>query len=105
MYVARISAPGDGKTGFPGSIGVRLMYRVESGGGFSLGEHPISPRALALRLHTHTREHESSFGLEGEAGALLGDEVLIGKAGDLILDPIQFFGDVDLTQAVSGLDL
>jgi gentisate 1,2-dioxygenase len=47
----------------------------------------MSARALAAPLHRHTREDEYSFILEGEVGALLGDEVLIGKPGDLIFKP------------------
>ena len=40
--------PGDGRTGLLGSMGVRfLLAGEETGGGFSLVEHPIPPRALA----------------------------------------------------------
>jgi mannose-6-phosphate isomerase-like protein (cupin superfamily) len=59
----------------------------ESGGGFSLVEHPIAPRALAAPLHRHNREDEYSYVLEGRVGALLGDEVVIGGPGDLIFKP------------------
>jgi gentisate 1,2-dioxygenase len=59
----------------------------EAGRGFSLVEHPMSSRALAAPLHRHTREDEYSYVLEGRVGALLGDEVLIGNTGDLILKP------------------
>src|SRR5947209_15553904 len=84
----RVLGPADGKSGFLGSIGVRFMLDgEESGGGFSLVEHPMSPRALAAPLHRHTREDEYSFVLEGQVGALLGDEVLIGQPGDLIFKP------------------
>jgi quercetin dioxygenase-like cupin family protein len=85
---ARVLGPRDGKAGFLGSIGVRFMINgAESGGGFSLVEHPMGPRALAAPLHKHNREDEYSFVLEGEVGALLGDEVRIGKPGDLIFKP------------------
>lgn len=88
MEVARVLGPRDGKTGFLGTIGVRFMINgSESGGGFSLVEHPMSPKVLAAPLHKHTREDEYSFVLEGEVGALLGDEVLIGKPGDLVFKP------------------
>ena len=73
--------PKDGKAGFLGSIGVRFMIDgEETDGGFSLVEHPMSPRALAAPLHRHNREDEYSFVLEGRMGALLGDEVLVGEA-------------------------
>jgi mannose-6-phosphate isomerase-like protein (cupin superfamily) len=85
---ARVLGPNDGKAGFLGSIGVRFMIDGdESGGGFSLVEHPMSPRALAAPLHRHTREDEYSFILDGRVGALLGDEVLVGGPGDLIFKP------------------
>ena len=85
---ARVLGPADGKAGFLGSIGVRFMVDgSETGGGFSLVEHPMSPRALAAPLHRHTREDEYSFVIEGRVGALLGDEVVIGGPGDLIFKP------------------
>jgi quercetin dioxygenase-like cupin family protein len=59
----------------------------ESGGGFSLVEHPMPPRALGAPLHRHSREDEYSFVLEGRVGAQLGDEVVVGGPGDLIFKP------------------
>ena len=88
VAAAKVLGPTDGKAGFLGSIGVRFMIGgIDSGGGFSLVEHPMSPRALAAPLHRHTREDEYSFVLEGQVGALLGDEVVIGGPGDLIFKP------------------
>lgn len=85
---AKVVGPGDGKAGFLGSIGVRFMIDgAETDGGFSLVEHPMSPRALAAPLHRHTREDEYTFVLEGKVGALLGDEVLVAEAGDLVFKP------------------
>ena len=84
----RIIGPRDGKAGFLGTIGVRFMIDgLEAGDRFSLVEHPMGPRALAAPLHRHTREDEYSFVLEGEVGALLGDEVAIGRPGDLMFKP------------------
>jgi mannose-6-phosphate isomerase-like protein (cupin superfamily) len=85
---ATIIGPNDGKAGFLGSIGVRFMVDGgESGGGFSLVEHPMSPRALAAPLHRHNREDEYSYVLEGRMGALLGDEVVEAGPGDLVFKP------------------
>ena len=85
---ARVIGPKDGKAGFLGSIGVRFMIDGdETDGGFSLVEHPMSPRALAAPLHRHLREDEYSFVLEGRMGALLGDEVLEAGPGDLVFKP------------------
>jgi mannose-6-phosphate isomerase-like protein (cupin superfamily) len=85
---AKIIGPTDGKAGFLGSIGVRFMIDGdETDQGFSLVEHPMSPRALAAPLHRHNREDEYSYVLEGRMGALLGDEVLEAEAGDLVFKP------------------
>jgi quercetin dioxygenase-like cupin family protein len=86
--VTKVVGPEDGKAGFLGSIGVRFMVNGdESGGGFSLVEHPMPPRALAAPLHRHLREDEYSYVLEGRVGALLGDDVIVGSPGDLIFKP------------------
>jgi quercetin dioxygenase-like cupin family protein len=85
---AKVVGPHDGMAGFLGSIGVRFMIDgMEAGQRFSLVEHPMSPRALAAPMHRHSREDEYSFVLEGSLGALLGDEVVIGKPGDLVFKP------------------
>jgi mannose-6-phosphate isomerase-like protein (cupin superfamily) len=85
---ARVLGPEDGKAGMLGSIGVRFMIEgSETGGGFSLVEHPMPPRRLAAPLHRHTREDEYSFVLEGRMGALLGDEVVEAGPGDLVFKP------------------
>jgi len=78
----------DGKAGFLGSIGVRFMIHGDDADGrFSLVEHPMSARALAAPLHRHSREDEYGYVLQGRVGALLGDEVVVGAAGDLIFKP------------------
>jgi mannose-6-phosphate isomerase-like protein (cupin superfamily) len=86
---AKIVGPTDGQLGFLGSIGVRWMIDGDETyeRGFSLVEHPMSPHALAAPLHKHTREDEYSYVLEGKMGALLGDEVVVAQAGDLVHKP------------------
>src|SRR5215213_5528853 len=84
----RLVGPGDGKAVDLGSLGVRFMVRSEeSGGGFSLVEHPIPPRTLATPLHRHTNEDEYSYVLEGRMGAQLGDEVVMADEGTLVFKP------------------
>ena len=86
--LARVLGPRDGRAGFLGSIGVRFMVDgEESGGGFSLVEHPMSARALAAPMHRHNREDEYSYVLEGRMGALLGDEVVEAGPGDFVFKP------------------
>jgi mannose-6-phosphate isomerase-like protein (cupin superfamily) len=85
---SRVVGPGDGKAVDLGSLGVRFMvWSEESGGGFSLVEHPIPPRTLAAPLHRHTNEDEYSYILEGRMGAQLGDEVVHAEVGDLVFKP------------------
>ena len=84
----RIIGPRDGKFVDLRSVGVRFMvWGAESGGGFSLVEHPIPPRTLVAPLHLHEREDEYSYVLEGRMGAQLGDDVVIAEAGDLVFKP------------------
>jgi mannose-6-phosphate isomerase-like protein (cupin superfamily) len=80
--------PSEGKHVDLGTIGVRFMaWTEETGGGFSLVEHPMPPRALAAPVHKHTREDEYSFVLEGRMGALLGDETVFADEGDFVFKP------------------
>ena len=77
---ARIVGPGDGKSADFGSSGVRFMiWSEESGGEFSLVEHPIPPLTLAAPLHRHPNEDEYSCVLEGRPGAKLGEEVVYAE--------------------------
>ena len=86
----RIIGPRDGKFVDLGSVGVRFMvWGAETGGSFSLIEHPIPPRTLAAPLHRHDREDEYSYVLEGRMGALLGGEVVYAEPGDLVFKPRQ----------------
>lgn len=80
--------PSEGKYTDLGALGVRFMiWAEESGGGFSLVEHPIPPRTLCAPLHRHHNEDEYSFVLEGRMGAVLGDDVIYADAGELAFKP------------------
>jgi mannose-6-phosphate isomerase-like protein (cupin superfamily) len=84
----RIVCPEDGKAVSLQSVGVRFMaWTEETGGGFSLVEHPIPPKTLVAPLHKHSREDEYSFVVEGRMGALLGDDVVYAETGDLAFKP------------------
>ena len=86
--MARVLGPTEGKAGSLGGIGVRFMIdRADAGERFSLVEHPMPPRALAAPLHRHNNEDEYSFVLEGQLGALLGDDVVVAGPGDLVYKP------------------
>ena len=86
--MAQVLAPAQGDAVQLGGLGVRFMIGGdESGGGFSLVEHPIAPRALAAPLHRHANEDEYSYVLEGRVGAQLGDEVVEAGPGELVFKP------------------
>jgi mannose-6-phosphate isomerase-like protein (cupin superfamily) len=80
--------PDEGEYSELPGVGVRYMiWAEESGGGFSLVEHPIAPKTLCAPYHRHSREDEYSFVLEGTMGALLGDDVVYVEQGDLAFKP------------------
>ncbi|HMK13212.1 MAG TPA: cupin domain-containing protein [Acidimicrobiales bacterium] len=84
----RTIGPQDGKLIELPSLGVRYMVSgEESGGGFSLVEHPIPPRHLAAPVHRHSREDEYSYVIEGRLGALLGDDEVYADVGTLVFKP------------------
>lgn len=56
-------------------------------GRISVVEHTVGPRIMAAPLHRHTLEDEYSFVLEGELGALLGDEEVYAGPGDFVVKP------------------
>jgi mannose-6-phosphate isomerase-like protein (cupin superfamily) len=80
--------PEDGLVAHLGGCDARfLVWGEESGGGFSLVEHPVPPRSLCAPLHRHTGVDEYSFVLEGRMGALLGDDVIHAEPGELAFKP------------------
>jgi mannose-6-phosphate isomerase-like protein (cupin superfamily) len=84
----RLVGPTDGERVDLATLGVRFMvWGAESGGGFSLVEHPIPPRGLCAPLHRHSREDEYSYVVEGRMGAQLGDDVVYAEVGDLVFKP------------------
>jgi mannose-6-phosphate isomerase-like protein (cupin superfamily) len=86
--VTHLLGPDQGESVQLLALGVRfLVDGGQTGGAFSLGEHPLPPRALGSPLHTHHREDEYSFVLEGRFGVQLGDEVLELGPGDLLVKP------------------
>ena len=83
-----VLSPDEGERVQFGGLGVRFMIGgTDSGGNFALVEHPIGPRALAAPMHTHEREDEYTYVLEGEIGVQIGEEVLVAQPGDLVFKP------------------
>jgi mannose-6-phosphate isomerase-like protein (cupin superfamily) len=70
------------------ALGVRFMIEGDATAGrFSLVEHPLGARRLGAPMHTHTREDEYSYVLQGRVGVQLGDEILEAGPGDLVFKP------------------
>ena len=86
--VRQVLSPNDGETVQLLKLGVRFMIEGDqTGGAFSLVEHPLPPRALGSPLHTHRNEDEYSFVLEGRVGVQLGEDVLEAGPGELVFKP------------------
>jgi quercetin dioxygenase-like cupin family protein len=80
--------PKDGNAVSWGGFGARFIIGGETTGErFSIVEHPIAPRSLAAPVHTHTREDEHSWIIEGEIGMQLGDQVITARPGDFVFKP------------------
>jgi mannose-6-phosphate isomerase-like protein (cupin superfamily) len=70
--------------------GLGIVFKLsgsQTGGQFSIVEHPLAPRALGAAMHRHRNEDECSFVIEGRIGAKLGDEVVEAGPGDYIFKP------------------
>ena len=79
--------PREGKSVWLGGVGVDYKVSGEqTGGAFSIVEHPIEPGRL-VPPHLHTREDELSYVLEGEIGVRVGDEVKIATPGCYVFKP------------------
>lgn len=88
METRHVLGPGEGEAVRLLALGVRFMIDGDATGGmFSLVEHPLPPRSLGSPLHTHSREDEYSYIVEGRVGVQIGDEVLEAGPGDLVVKP------------------
>ena len=75
------------RTEFQG-LGAKILVPSEqTGGRFALVEHDLGPRLLGAPVHTHEREDEFSYVLEGRIGVQIGDEVRVAGPGELVVKP------------------
>jgi quercetin dioxygenase-like cupin family protein len=80
-------SPQDGQSIWLGGLGVHFKVASEqTGGSFSIVEHPIEP-GLLIRPHMHAHEDEFSYVLEGEVGARIGNQELLATPGCYIVKP------------------
>ncbi len=70
-------------------VGVGIQFKLDgtdTQGAFSVVEHPVEPGAFAPP-HTHSREDEFSYVLEGTVGVRLGDQDFLASRGSYIVKP------------------
>ncbi len=80
--------PGYGHTSSMGGHGV--VFKVDADqtkGALSIVEHPIPPGGNAGPPHTHSREDEVTYVIEGEINVLIGDDVIRAPAGSYVIKP------------------
>src|SRR5206468_12540919 len=58
-----------------------------TGGAVAFVVHLLAPRALGSPVHTHSREDEWTYVLNGQAGVEVGNQMVVAGPGDLILKP------------------
>lgn len=80
--------PNEGK---PVWLGTRIgatqkVSEKETGDSFSVVELTITPGSIVVP-HTHTREDEVSFVIEGEIGVKIGDQVFTATSGAYVFKP------------------
>lgn len=79
--------PGEGESVDLGGLGVQFKIRGrDTAGSIAIVEHPIGPRRL-VPPHTHTKEDELSYILEGTVGVRIGDEIAEAVAGSYVFKP------------------
>jgi quercetin dioxygenase-like cupin family protein len=82
-----ILSPNDGQLVWLGGLGIQFkLDGTHTQGAFSVVEHPIEPGAFAPP-HTHSREDEFSYVLEGTVGVKLGDQEFLVSHGSYIVKP------------------
>ena len=70
-----VVAAGEGEVVLRGGFGVvGKVSGMDTGGAFSVVEHPLGPGVLGAPPHTHANEDETSFVIEGEIGVLIGEK-------------------------------
>ncbi|MDQ6884530.1 MAG: cupin domain-containing protein [Candidatus Dormibacteraeota bacterium] len=79
--------PGAGESVSLGGIGVHFkIFGRDTGGRFSIVEHPVAPRVL-VPSHVHHNEDEYSYVVSGLIGVRVGDDIFDARAGSYVLKP------------------
>jgi uncharacterized cupin superfamily protein len=70
-----------------GLLGVTKVPGAATGGAFAIVEHVIPPGIMLAVPHTHSREDEVSFVIEGEIGGFIGAQEFRAPQGAYVLKP------------------
>ena len=82
-----LRGPTEGKAVWIDGTGVVFkLFGSDTGGAFSIVEHPLRPRTL-VPPHLHADTDEFSIVVKGKVGARIGDQVVVGGPGSYILKP------------------
>lgn len=80
-----IIPPNEGQLVWLGGLGIHFkLDGTITQGAFSVVEHPLEPGAFAPP-HTHSREDEFSYVLEGTVGVMLGGQEFLVSQGSYIV--------------------
>jgi mannose-6-phosphate isomerase-like protein (cupin superfamily) len=83
-----VVAAGEGEVVLRGGFGVvGEVSGAQTGGVFSIVEHPLEPGVLGAPPYTHANEDETAFVIEGEIGVMIGEEEVRAGAGSYVLKP------------------
>lgn len=83
-----VIAPDEGASVLLGGLGaVHKLRGSDTGGSFSIVEHPMQPGILGAPPHVHLNEDEYSFVLEGEIGVLIGQREFTATPGTYVIKP------------------
>lgn len=83
-----VIGPGDGRSVYIG--GLKAAFKLggeDTGGAFSVVEHPVEPGFLAAPPHSHTNEDEFSYVVEGEIVVWMDGEEFVAGPGTYVLKP------------------
>lgn len=73
-----------------GDGAVETIFKItgeQTGGAVAVAEHVLQPKQLGAPFHTHRREHEISYVLEGTITVQIGEEIFDAGPGTTLFKP------------------
>jgi len=83
---AYLIGPNDGRSILNDFV-IFKLGSAQTGQNLAIVVHVLAPGELGAPMHTHSKEDEYSFVLEGELTALIGGELVKAGPGSLVLKP------------------